>query len=308
MTAPAVPERASPARAGGDAPPGGLLASVWGAGGSAPAGRASRSRWGGETVCFEFRAAPGASPLIVDLGSGARALGAKLAEEVRNVTGTPPDLDVIITHFHFDHVMGMPFFAPFYLPGAEVRLHCGIVRSDEELESLLKSLAGPPWFPVQPLAMGAARFHAFDPAEPFEAAGFRVVPLRLNHPGGCVGVRLETSDGAVCVVGDHEHGEPEIDAALEVAVAGADLMIYDGAYDEATYPPHEGWGHSTWERGVALARAAGVRRTLIHHHLPQLDDDALDARDAEIRDALPSAGLARQDMRFTIRGGRVTER
>lgn len=308
MTAPVSPEDASAGSAGEVAAPGGLLATVWGAGGSAPAARAARARWGGETVCFEFRAAPGASPLIVDLGSGARALGAKLAEEARNDTGTPPDLDVIFTHFHFDHVMGMPFFAPFYLPDAEVRMHCGIVRSGEELESLLKSLAGPPWFPVHPLSMGAARFRAFDPAEPFEAAGFRVVPFRLNHPGGCVGVRLETRDGAVCIVGDHEHGEPEIDAALERAVAGADLMIYDGAYDEATYPSHEGWGHSTWERGVALARAAGVRRTLIHHHLPQLDDDALDLRDARIRSAMPSAGLARQDMRFAIRAGCVTER
>jgi phosphoribosyl 1,2-cyclic phosphodiesterase len=307
LTVGSVPEDASRVRAGGGASPDGLVAVVWGAGGSAPAARAARARWGGETVCFEFRAGPGAPPLVVDLGSGARALGAKLAEEVRNDTRTPPKVEVILTHFHFDHVMGMPFFAPFYIPGAEVRTHCGVVASDAELESRLKGFASPPWFPVEPLSLGAARFRAFDPAEPFEAAGFRVLPIRLNHPGGCIGVRLETDDGAVCIVGDHEHGEPEIDAALEAAVTGADLMIYDGAYDEATYPPHEGWGHSTWEKGVELARAAGVRRTLIHHHLPHLDDDALDARDAEIRAALSSAGLARQDRRFAIRAGAIAE-
>lgn len=291
---------------GPEAGRGGLVAVVWGAGGSAPAARAARARWGGETVCFEFRARPDAQPLIVDLGSGARALGARIVSEA-DAAGHPPSVEVILSHFHFDHVMGMPFFAPFYRPDAEVTIRCGISRSDAALARTLRSLAGPPWFPVEPLDMGAARFVAFHPGQSFEAAGFRVAPIPLNHPGGSVGVRLETADGVVCVVGDHEHGDPAIDAALERAVAGADLMIYDGAYDEATYPPHEGWGHSTWEKGVALARAAGVRRTLIHHHLPQLDDDALDARDAQIRAALPSAGLARQDMRFVIRGAALEE-
>lgn len=284
----------------------GLRLRLWGVGGSAPAARAGRARWGGETVCFELRAAAGAPPLVVDLGSGARDLGAALALEA-TTEGRAPEVEVILTHFHFDHVMGLPFFAPFYMPGARVTLRCGLPESAGALHATLASLAGPPWFPVQPLEMGAAGFVAFDPALPFEAAGFTVRPLRLNHPGGCVGARIESPDGAVCIVGDHEQGDPMVDAALAEAVAGADVMIYDGAYDAATIEAHRGWGHSTWESGVALARAAGVKRTLIHHHLPSLDDDALDARDAEIRAALSSASLARQGALLTLRAGALQE-
>ncbi len=288
----------------GEAP--GLSLRLWGVGGSAPAARGSRAHWGGETVCFELRAAPGAAPLVVDLGSGARALGAALAVEAE-AAGRAAEVEVVLTHFHFDHVMGLPFFAPFYLPDARVTLRCGIVPDGETLREVLERLAGPPWFPVEPLAMGAARYVGFDPAESFEAAGFRVRPIRLNHPGGCVGVRAETPDGAVCVIGDHEHGDPEVDAALEAAVAGADVMIYDGAYDARSHPQHLGWGHSTWEKGVELARAAGVGRLLIHHHLPQSDDDDLDARDARIRAALPSASLARQGAVLRLENGVLHE-
>ena len=290
--------------AGSEAP--GLSLRLWGVGGSAPAARGARARWGGETVCFELRAGPGAVPLVVDLGSGARDLGAALAAEAE-AAGRPPEVEVVLTHFHFDHVMGLPFFAPLYVPGARVTLRCGIVADGAALRDVLERLAGPPWFPVEPLEMGAPRYLAFDPAAPFEAAGLVLRPIRLTHPGGCVGVRAETADGAVCIVGDHEHGDAEVDAALEAAVAGADVMIYDGAYDAESHSRHLGWGHSTWEKGVELARAAGVGRTLIHHHLPQLNDDDLDARDAAIRAALPSASLARQGAVLRLENGVLSE-
>ena len=288
-------------------PAGGFDLRIWGCGGSVPVGRADRLRFGGDTTCFELRRlGPDAVPLIVDLGSGARDLGAALAAEA-SAEGRTVRAEVVFSHFHLDHVVGMPFFAPLYDPTAEVTLRAGLVPDGRALSEVLGALAAPPLFPVRPLETGAARFEIFRPGEPFAAAGFEVTPLACTHPGGAFGFRIACPAGVVCVIGDHEHGVPKVDEGLAEAVAGADLMIYDATYETADYEAHRGWGHSTWQVGLALAEAAGVRRTLFHHHPPEMDDDALEARDADVRAASNGAGLARQGMRLRIGGGEIAE-
>lgn len=300
MTAGATPDGLQRTGARG----GGLDLAVWGCGGSVPVGRPGRARWGGDTTCLEVRRIGAAEVLVVDLGSGARDLGAALAAEAET-TGRAVRAEVLLSHFHLDHVIGLPFFAPLYDDAAQVTLHAGLVPDDASLAARLRGFAAPPWFPIEPLARPAARFRALAPGRTFRAAGFEVTPFPCRHPGGAIGFRIACAEASVAVVGDHEHGDPEIDRGVAEAVAGADLMIYDAAYEDADYPAHRGWGHSTWQVGADLARAAGVGRVLFHHHLPSLDDADLDARDARIRAAAPFAQLARQGMRLRVQGGAV---
>ncbi|MGM0584160.1 MAG: MBL fold metallo-hydrolase [Pseudomonadota bacterium] len=281
---------------------GGLLLRIWGAGGSAPTGRTERAHYGGDTVCFEIRReAPGATPLIIDLGTGARDLGRALTAEAE-ADNQPPRAEILISHLHLDHIVGAPFFGPFYDSEAELRLRCGL-EGDVARRSL-RCFAAPPFFPVRPLEMGAARWGAFRPGEPFEAAGLTVTPIRLNHPGGCCGFRVEGPEGALVIVGDHEHGDPQIDAEVTRAAAGAALMLYDGTYDEYEYVHRHGWGHSTWEMGAEIARAAGVGETLFYHHQPELSDAELARRDEQVQDACRGR-LARQGMVWRIRDGKA---
>jgi ribonuclease BN (tRNA processing enzyme) len=158
----------------------------------------------------------------------------------------------------------------------------------------------PPWFPVEPLTLGAAQFHVFKADAPFMAAGMKITAAALHHPGGCMGFRIEGADWALAVIGDHEHGSPAADAAARRLADGATLMIYDAAYDANSYPAHEGWGHSTWQKGVELAHEAGVGATLLHHHMPDRTDDALDAIEARVQAADTSVRLARQGMRLRL--------
>ncbi|MEM1315512.1 MAG: MBL fold metallo-hydrolase [Pseudomonadota bacterium] len=280
---------------------------VWGAGGSAPTGDPSRTRWGGDTVCFELRlGGAAATPLIIDMGSGARQLGRALWKEAE-AAGRSAAAEVLLSHFHLDHVIGLPFFAPFYDPEAHVTVHAGTVGTPAELERTVSELCSAPFFPIRPLDMGAARFRCFVAGQSLEVAGFEVTPFETFHPGGCCGFRIATPHGVVCIVGDHEHGDARIDAIVREMVEGADLMIFDATYDDETYDAHAGWGHSTWQKGVALAEAAGVGQVLMHHHQPEHDDDALDARDARIRAAAPDASLARQGQVLMLKRGALSE-
>ncbi len=137
----------------------GTRMTIWGAGGSAPTGRSDRARFGGDTVCFEFRRGDGV-PLVIDLGSGARDLGNALVAEAK-AAGRPAEVEVLLTHLHLDHVIGLPFFAPLYDSESRVTIRSSAYKTGEELERLLNVLAGPPLFPVRPLQNGSARFESF---------------------------------------------------------------------------------------------------------------------------------------------------
>lgn len=272
-----------------------IALTVWGASGSAPVGHPGRAVFGGDTVCFEFLARGARGPLILDLGSGARRLGRALVQR-----DTGPRCDVLLSHLHLDHIMGLPFFAPLFQPGIAVHLHCGVLSDASAVAKALRALVAPPFFPVEALKREAVTVHHFAPGVAFDLAGFRVTPVALNHPGGCCGFRLEAGGVSVTVIGDHEHGNPAIDASVTEAVRGTDLLIYDGSYDAESHARHRGWGHSTWEAGVALARTAAVRALLIHHHMAEQSDDDLARTEARMQAVMPDARFARQDMRVDL--------
>jgi phosphoribosyl 1,2-cyclic phosphodiesterase len=251
---------------------------VWGCRGSLPVPGAATLRYGGETSCYELRGSDGAR-LVVDCGSGMRSLGDTMMAE-----GPPATLDVLISHLHFDHLIGLGFFAPLLTGRTRVTLHAAM--EPELLAAALGRLYGPPlWpvripgdFPVGTLRIGAGMTRV-GPAE--------VTHFPLSHPGGATGYRMALGGIVVCTVTDHEHGDATLDAAVRTAVQDADLMIYDAAYTDAEYESRRGWGHSTWEEAARVAASANVRNTLLVHHSTQADDAGMDAK------ALPTAGPGR---------------
>ncbi|WP_334174839.1 MBL fold metallo-hydrolase [Pseudoxanthobacter sp.] len=253
---------------------------LWGVRGSLPTPGPATVRYGGDTICFELIV--GGNRVVVDCGSGGRALGRALMAE------GPLDFDILFTHSHLDHVCGLPFFKPAYHGGSHVRLWAGHLKDANAHREAIERLMSPPLFPVKPTALTGCRFRQFHAGETIVLpCGLAVDTIALNHPGGSTGYRFSHDGAVVCVITDHEHGVPEIDAAVTDFVRGADVMLYDAAYTDADYGHYRGWGHSTWEEGISLATRAGVRLPVMIHHDIYRTDEALDEIQAAAQRLMP---------------------
>ncbi|ADZ71102.1 MBL fold metallo-hydrolase [Polymorphum gilvum] len=266
-----------------------FLLRIWGARGSTPTPGHSTLRYGGETTCLEIRA--GDALVLVDCGSGARNLGGRLVEE------GPRAFDLLFTHTHLDHICGMPFFKPAYVPGFGIDAWAGHFQDRTELVDIICRIMSPPIFPVAATTLKAVSFRKFQAGDVVPRNdGLVIRTVRLNHPGGACGYRFDHAGKSICIITDHEHGDPAIDAAVRAFVVGADVMIYDAMFTDAEYETYRGWGHSTWQKGVELALAAGVRTPVLFHHDPRRTDDDLDAIGREARLVHPGVVVAAEGM------------
>jgi phosphoribosyl 1,2-cyclic phosphodiesterase len=261
---------------------------LWGVRGSLPVAGAGFRRFGGHTICIELRCGP--HVLVIDAGTGIAPLGkALLAEGVH-------DIALFLTHAHYDHVMGLPFFAPFYSRACRVTLACGPLPGGLRAADLPDALMRPPFFPIDSGHFSAdLRFLDLTPGgltEPFP--GLAVRTGAMNHPQGGLGYRIEYGGKAVAVVTDTEHCPGAPDDAVHDLIRGADLMLYDATYCDAEMARHTGWGHSTWQEGIRLAQAAGVARLGLIHHAEWRDDRSLAATDRAARRRMPGAFVARE--------------
>lgn len=270
----------------------GLYVKFWGVRGSIPAPGGRFEEFGGNTPCVEVRC--GDRLFVVDGGSGLCPLGLELA--ARN----PSDIDIVLSHLHLDHVGALPFFKPALLPDCRIRIHCGNLRG-ESAENALTRLFSPPLFPISLSQLpGKVEHHGFKAGDDlvFED-GARVRTIPLNHPGGATGYRFDFGGRAVCYISDIEHTDPWPPRDLAEFVREADLVIYDGMFSETEYIRCQGWGHSTWQKGVDLAKAADVKHLAVFHLHPMHDDSHLEKVEAEIKAAMPSAFLAREGLVLT---------
>ncbi len=244
----------------------------WGVRGSTPTPERRNSRYGGNTPCIEIRLANG-TLIVLDCGTGLRSLGKGLMREFgeRPVHGY-----IFLTHFHWDHIQGIPFFAPFYKAGNIFLFH-SIRREGADLQAAIEDQMANPYFPVDMKAMASTR-HFFNlDQDPINVGGAVISSVPLNHPQGCVAYRVDADGASFVLATDTEPGSPSHDRALREFVRGADILVYDAQFTpEQLAQEKKGWGHSSWLEGTRIAREAGVRKLILFHHDPDSSDAYVD--------------------------------
>lgn len=271
-----------------------MVVKVWGARGSVPCPGPRTVRYGGNTSCIEVRCA--GHRIVLDGGTGIRELGHAMSPE------PPGPVDVLLTHFHLDHIVGLPFWAPAYTPGNSIVFRAARLQQTFGLREILHKMMSPPLFPI-PLDEFRAdvRFEDFSCGAEFEVApGVSVQTRSLNHPGGACGYRISHAGHSMAYVTDTEHVPGSDDANVLDLMRGADLAFYDATYTEAEFSAHLGWGHSTWEEAVRLADLADVGTLVLFHHDPRHEDDDLDRIGAEAARVRPGTLVAREGAEFRL--------
>ena len=263
-----------------------MIVSLYGVRGSLATPGPSTTRYGGNTACVRVTG-PDGSELVLDAGTGVRSLGLELPPALRRV-------DVLLSHLHLDHILGLGFFGPLYNPAMEVHIW-GPASATLGLEARLRRYLSPPLFPVL-LADLPCRLELHPvPGGSLMIGPFRVTAARVCHPGPTVGYRIETGGASLAYLPDHEPalgtrrfpGEPEWTSGFELA-EGADLLLHDAQYTREEYPAHVGWGHSSMHDALAFARLAGAKRCLPFHHDPARTDAGLEAAvSAAVADVRP---------------------
>jgi phosphoribosyl 1,2-cyclic phosphodiesterase len=229
--------------------------------------------YGGHSPCVEIDA--GADEFFVcDMGSGARPLGGSLLARTRQ---RPVTVNVFMSHVHWDHIMGFPFFAPAYLPGAKIRIH----GCHDAVEHAFRLQQSAPYFPVDFSRLAASiEFVKLTPGVASEISGFSVLPKLQRHTGDSYGYRFERGGKSIVYSTDSEHKlEDDAEtAAFAEFFRGADLVIFDAMYSLAdAVSVKEDWGHSSNIVAVELAQMAGAKRLCLFHHEPAFDDERIDA-------------------------------
>lgn len=262
----------------------------WGVRGSIACPGPRTVRYGGNTSCLEIRC--GERLLIFDAGTGLRDLGNHL------IGNGPVDAELYLTHTHFDHICGLPFFAPIYAAGNKIRLAAGHLLPDTDLRRVLMEMMIAPLFPIPPSAFKAeVDFHDFsagDVLSPGDGITIRTAPL--NHPNRATGYRVDYAGRSICYVTDTEHEEGKRDQNILGLIHGADMVIYDATYSDEEYSRYRGYGHSTWQEGVRLVEAAAAKTLVIFHHDPNHDDDQMDRITVAAEKTRPGTVVAREGM------------
>jgi phosphoribosyl 1,2-cyclic phosphodiesterase len=276
--------------------------SFWGVRGSTPSVDPETWRYGGNTPCLELTT-PNGSRFILDCGTGLRMLGKGWAEAGVAGDAAAVEAHIFVTHYHWDHIQGLPFFAPLYW--TKNRFHFYSFRSEflgsGSLERVLEAQMASPYFPVDLSAMSAAREFTEIAGGDRRTVGDTCVTARwLNHPQGCLGYRFETPAGTIVYATDNEPGAPEFDRALRELAAGADVLVNDAQFTPEQLAQRKGWGHSSWLEGVRLAKEAGVRNLVLFHHDPDSSDKTMDAILREAREQFENTWAASEGMVMTL--------
>ena len=258
----------------------------WGTRGSIPTPGPGTARYGGNTACISIAGPPGRL-VILDAGSGLRPLGHELMKQHNGILTA----DILLSHTHWDHIQGLPFFKPLSTRDTSVCIY-GAAQEGVALKEILGRQMDPMVFPV-PLNALAASLTVVEIEEgEFEIDDFTTCAFRLRHPGTTLGYRLAPRSGGrhVAYVTDNELGPggtyevaPDWRARMVEFIQGADTLIHDAMYLDQIIQARAGWGHSTPRQAVDLAREGGCRRLILFHHEPEHDDDALDRLLADTR-------------------------
>ncbi|MEM6261091.1 MAG: MBL fold metallo-hydrolase [Bacteroidota bacterium] len=268
----------------------------YGTRGSIPVCEREFQEFGGNTSCVQVTFSDG-KIAVLDAGSGIRNLGKDL---IRKEHEQFDDIFIALSHFHWDHIQGFPFFQPAY----DVRRHftisaMGKGRNKTSLRSIFERQMQKEFFPVRLDGMGAS-FKFDSPTEESLIYGNVRVKASLHyHPGGAYGYRMENEGKVLVYVTDVEHGD-SLDTAVIDLAEGADLLIHDAQYTTEELKERRGWGHSSWQQAVEVARLAGVRQLALTHHDPDHTDEFLLHIEKQCQERFAEAFLARERMEITL--------
>jgi len=282
----------------------------WGVRGSYPVPGRATVRYGGQTSCVEVRTASGTA-VILDAGTGLRALGQKLARECHGVGGRH---HILLSHVHWDHIQGLPFFEPAYISGTTVEVYALLTAADE-LQQVIGGITRHEFFPVPLEAVPADyNFHEVDPGKPMHIGDAQILPIALNHPFGAVGYRVDADGTSVAYISDtapfnqvlhKQHFLPGLEtltdedkrvlgdmrAALVAALHGCDTVIYDTHFLPEEYARFPHYGHSTPEQALEIVAGNDVRRLILYHHAPSHTDDQMDEIAARYKELGATMGI-----------------
>lgn len=249
-----------------------MIINCFGARGSIPVSGLEYVKYGGDTPCLEVRSQDD-DILIIDAGSGIRRLGNKLLKENRF------DYTLFMTHSHWDHILGFPFFKPIYDPRTRITIR-GCSQAQGDIQKLLSKTMSTPYFPVPFSELGADFVYEDDCVLSHHVGSIEVFPIKLSHPNGGQGYKLQ-EDGKIFVfltdneLGYHHRGGSSLEEYVEFS-RNADLLIHDAEYTPEEYRHTRNWGHSTYREALDLAIRAKVRRFGLFHHNQDHSDTAID--------------------------------
>lgn len=289
---------------------------MWGVRGSIPSPGPRTARYGGNTTCVEVRSDDD-SLIILDAGTGIFPLAQTLLARL------PVAANVFISHTHWDHIQGLPFFVPLYIPGNKVRIHGAYdIVSMQGIEQVMNVQLQYSYFPIREAELKAGiEYETLTVGVPVTIGDATVTPVLMNHPVTDLGYRVECNGKSVFFTGDHEPWlniykpeDPEFaeyqgmvdqrQAELDAAIGPVDVLICDAAYTLAEYPPKIGWGHGTFDSALAMAQRVGAKRLVCTHHEPTRSDDDLEKVFAEALERFPSIScevmLAREGLEIEL--------
>jgi phosphoribosyl 1,2-cyclic phosphodiesterase len=272
----------------------------WGVRGSIPCPGSETVRYGGNTSCVEMQV--GRERLIFDGGTGLRILGQSLMAE------NPVKAHLFFTHSHWDHIQGFPFFIPAFIKGNTFKIYAVPSPNGATMKQRLHDQMLHPNFPVPLQIMQAdLEFYSLEMGETINCGDVTVETRPLNHPGEAVGYRVSWQGLSAAYITDTEHFPDRLDDNVLALAQQADVMIIDATYTDEEYndPKYSkvGWGHSTWQEAIKIAKAAQVKQLVLFHHDPAHNDDFLDRIGEQATMIFPQTILAREGLSIELRPG-----
>jgi phosphoribosyl 1,2-cyclic phosphodiesterase len=267
----------------------------WGVRGSIPTPNSEYMRYGGNTPCIELRTKNN-NLFILEAGTGIRKLGKQLLQKDSRPRG---NVNLLISHHHWDHIQGFPFFAPALQDDYRIVIF-GAHNTDYRIHSVMEGQMDYPYFPITLDQMRAKIGFIELKTDYAQVEGVKIKTFPLNHPQGANGFRLEGDGKIVAYASDTEHQPGVIDKSVLALAKEADFLIYDSTYTPEEFEVKRGWGHSTYEHGLKVAREAGVKKFGVFHHDPDHDDAFMDRLAEQIRALQENAVVLREGMEIEL--------
>ena len=268
---------------------------IWGCRGSIACPAPTHLKYGGNTTSLEVDV--GGIKLLLDCGTGIRNLGKQMMKHEQD------HCYILLTHTHWDHINGFPFFAPAFDKNRHFEIMAGHLMDKGGIRNILETQMDNPMFPVPLDAMQAKlSFTDFNAGEDLDLGlgGAKVSTALLNHPNDATGYRVDYNGSSMCLITDTEHVDGKLDENVLKLIEGADLVIYDATYTEEEFPSKIGWGHSTWNQGIKLCQEAGAKRLGIFHHDPEHDDVFMDTIAEAANKTWDGAFVIQENMDFLV--------